>query len=1038
MFNPRRYWTCGLALVLAVAALAAFAAPVPQADLLQALQWRSVGPYTGGRVTSVAGVAAEPNLFYAAYAGGGVWKTEDYGYNWESVFPDNMNIGAIAVAPSNAQVIYVGTGDSAPRNTVMTMGDGMYKSTDGGKTWSHIGLENTHVISWIVVDPSNPDVVYAAALGHVWAPNTERGVYKTTDGGQTWKKVLYINDGTGAITLAMDPSKPRVVYATMWQFSRQPWGFSSGGPDSGIFKTTDGGAHWSNITHAPGLPKGIFGKAGIAVAPSEPNVVYALVQAKTENPNKPGGLYRSDNGGQSWTLVNDSSELTQRAFYYMRVYVDPKDASTIYLPNVNVFVSHDSGKTLIALRPPHGDNHAFWINPDDPQVFIEGNDGGASVTRDGGKTWSTEDNQPTGQFYHINLDDQFPFHIYAAQQDRSAVVGPSAVNFGKIPAVWGRAAGGENSWVVPQPGKWWITYGSGYYSLMDSFDSRTEVDRSIDPSPIYHVGAPASELTYRSNWSHHPIMFMPNNPGVLLNGTQYVLKSTDFGQIWTKISPDLTRNDKSRQGLPGGPISKDISGAEIYDTISAMDVSPLNDNVIWTGSDDGLVYVTQDGGGHWTRVTPQGLPEWIKITCIDASQTTPGTAYLTASRYQWDDFKPYVYVTTDYGKHWTSLANGLPADQYLNAVRQDPNDPGMLFVATSKTVFLSLDNGAHWEPLTLNLPPVRVSDLAIQAQQHAVVLATYGRGIWVLDNLQYLEQLGRAQVTDTAPYLFTPQQTWLTQRSSFSFGGGSAGGANAPGGATVFFYLPQGYTGTTPVKLSFTTAAGEVINSYDLPLVPKPNGTTNKVERPRVLPTLHAGMNHFQWDLRYPPAIYPNGYFISETGRIEAPTVVPGTYYAVLDYNGTALKEPFVIKLDPRLSTTQEQLQARNDLLLKINDTLNTLNMVINQATNARSRLQKAVAGGQVPAARARDALAALDRDIDAMVNFKIQSGEGDLVYETRVAIRLIQLAGDIQQSYTPLKPQNVLGFSILFQHAQQGEQHLQSDVAAVKKLLGS
>ena len=573
---------------------------------------------------------------------------------------------------------------------------------------------------------------------------------------------------------------------------------------------------------------------------------------------------------------------------------------------------------------------------------------------------------------------------------------------------------------------------------MDRLDSHTGVDRSIDPSPIYHVGAPASELTYRSNWSHHPILFMPNNPGVLLNGTQYVLKSTDFGQSWIRISPDLTRNDKSKQDLPGGPISADISGAELYDTISAMAVSPSNDDIIWTGSDDGLVYVTTDGGGHWTPVTPKGLPTWIKITCIEASSTSPGTAYFTASHYQWDDFKPYVYVTTDYGQHWTSLSSGLPHDQYLNAIRQDPNDPNLLFVATSKTVYMSLDNGANWQPLTLNLPPVRVSDIGIQGAQHAVVLATFGRGMWVLDDLKYLEQLNQAQVADNAPYLFKPQQTWLVQRSSFSFGGSRAGGENAPSGATVYYYLPASYTPGTPVKLSFTTADGTLINSFDLPVVPKPNGTTNKVEKPTHLPELHPGMNRYQWDLRYKPAIYPNGYFISETGRIEAPTIVPGTYYAVLDYNGQQLKEPFEVKLDPRLNTTQEQLQARNDLLLKINDTLNAMNTAVNQATEARSRLQKAVAGGQVSPARAREVLVALDRDIDALVNFKIQSGEGDLVYETRVEIRLIQLAGDIGQSYTPLKPQNLVGFSILSKQAQDGQQRLAADVTAANKLLGS
>lgn len=1027
------------ALFVMVIGCSTAAATVDPQQLLSVLKWRSVGPYTGGRVTSVAGVAAHPNVFYAAYADGGLWRTTSYGNEWKNISGSAFGtdaVGAVAVAPSNPEIIYVGTGDPAPRNTVMTSGEGMFKSTDGGKTWVHIGLAKTHVISWIVVDPSNPNVVYAASMGHIWAPNKNSGVYKTTDGGKSWKKVLYVNAGTGAITLAMDPKDPNVVYASMWQFIRHPWGFSSGGPSSGIYKTTDGGAHWSNITHAAGLPPGIFGKVGLAVAPSQPNVVYALIQAKLpKHPGKPGGLFRSSNGGRTWTLVNASSKLTQRAFYYMRVYVDPKDANTVYLPNVNVFVSHDAGKTLIKLKPPHGDNHAFWVNPSNPEILIEGNDGGATVSVDGGKTWSTEDNQPTGQFYHINLNHQFPFDIYAAQQDRSAVMGPSAVRFGKIPPEWKPAAGGESSWVVPQPGKPWITYGSGYFSLMNSVNTRTGVDRSIDPSPVYHVGAPASELTYRSNWSHHPIVFQ--SPNVLLNGMQYVLKSTDFGQSWTRIGPDLTRNDKSKQELPGGPISKDISGAEIYDTISAMAVSPTNPDVIWTGSDDGLVYVTTDDGTHWRQVRPHAMPKWIKITSVEPSYTSPGTAYITGSRYQWDDFEPYVYMTTDYGKHWTSLAHGLPSDQYLNAIRQDPDASNLLFVATSKTVFVSFNDGKQWSPLTLNLPPVRVSDLEIQAPQHAVVLATFGRGIWVLDDLQYLEQLGTANVAGTAPYLFEPQQTWLVKRSSFCFGcNGRPGGKNAPVGAAVYFYLPASYKSGMPVKLTFTTTDGKRIRSFNLPVVPKPNGTTNKVKKPKHLPKLHPGMNHFQWNLHYKPAIYPKGYFIAETGRIEAPSVVPGTYDAVLSYNGTTLKEPFVVKLDPRLTTTTQQLDARNALLLKINDTLNALSVAVNQATTARGRLQEAVAAGRVPAARASNTLAALNGDIGALVNFKIQSDEGDLVYETRVFIRLIQLAADVQQSYTPLKPQNVQGFATLSGKAQAGEKQLHVDVAAANALL--
>ncbi|MGH8283577.1 MAG: VPS10 domain-containing protein, partial [Gammaproteobacteria bacterium] len=799
---------------------------LPPSQLLSALHWRSVGPFVGGRVIAVTGVAQQPNLYYMGAVGGGVWKTENYGATWQNIsdkYFDTSNIGAIAVAPSNPKVIYVGTGESDIRNTLLT-GDGMYKSTDAGKTWIKIGLADTRVISKIVVSPDNPDIVYVAALGHVFAPNSERGLYQSTDGGNTWKKILYINDKTGAIDLAMDPSNPQILYAAMWQAYRQPWGFSSGGPGSGIYKTTDGGATWTNITHNNGLPTGIFGRIGLAIAPSNPNVMYTIIQADYKG--QAGALFRSTNAGQSWTFVNNSMSLTQRAFYYSTLFVDPKDPNTVYAPEVSaLWISHDGGKKFTKLRPPHGDNHALWINPGNPDLMVEGNDGGATVTQDGGKTWSPEHNQPTGQFYHVNLDNQFPFHIYGAQQDEGSTEGPSATPFGGIPqSAWRNVRGGESSWVVPQPGKPWITYASGYYSVMYSDNRRAGVVQSITPSPIYQDGMAASELIYRFGWIHRPILFAPGNPDELLTGAQYVLKSMDHGATWTKISPDLTRNDKSTEGRPGGSISADVSGAEVYPTITSMSVSPLDNNIIWTGSGDGLVYVTTDDGSHWTEVRPPNLPTWSTITCIEASHTNLGAAYLTASRYQWDDYKPYAYMTTDYGKHWTALTFGLPANQYLESIRQDPNDANLLFLGTSQTVFTSLDAGNHWLPLTLNLPPVRVSDIAIQPDQHAVVLATHGRSFWALDNLVFLEQLSKVQVDSSQPYLFAPQQTWLVKRSSGHMRPGE--GENLPAGATVFFHLPVSYNGHTLIKLSFMDAEGTLINSYTLPTV---NKTTKKL-----------------------------------------------------------------------------------------------------------------------------------------------------------------------------------------------------------------
>ncbi|HXE77619.1 MAG TPA: hypothetical protein VN614_05215 [Rhodanobacter sp.] len=1024
---------------LALASAVSIAATVPSTGLTGALQWRNVGPYVGGRSIAVAGIASEPSHFYMGTTDGGVWETLDYGQSWKNIsdghFTNNV-IGAIAVAPSNPKVIYVGTGESDIRNTFLT-GEGMYKSVDGGKSWQHVGLDATHIISWILVDPKDPDVVYAASLGHVWGPNPERGVFKSTDGGKTWNKVLYINDHTGVVTMAMDPSDPDTLYATAWEASRRAWTFSSGGPGSGIYKSTDGGAHWSNITHNPGLPDGIIGKAGIAVAPSDPNVVYALIQANYQGHS--GGLFKSNDAGRTWAFVNGDDELTQRAFYYMRVYVDPKDADTIYMPNVNVYVSHDSGKTLDKLKPPHGDNHAFWINPNDTKLFIESNDGGATVSRDGGSTWSAQDNQPTAQLYHVNVDDQFPFNIYVAQQDNRAWVGPSAVRHGKIPPVWDAAAGGESSWVTPQPDKHWITYGNGYFSLMDSLDHRTGVNRSIDPSPFYYNGAPASEMEYRAGWIRHPNAFLPHAPNVLLTGTQYLLKSTDFGHTWARISPDLTRNDKSKQELPGGPISHDISGAELFDTLSALSVSPRSDDVIWAGSDDGLVHVTRDGGAHWDDVTPKGLPTWITITDLEASHVDAGTAYMTASRYMWDDFKPYAYKTSDYGKHWQPIVQGVPGDQYLETIREDPDHPGLLFLGSSKTVYLSLDDAVHWQSFALNLPSVVVRSIAIQAPQDSVVIATHGRGVWILDNLGFVEQLASAQVASDQPYLFAPQPAWLVKRSA-GFGGGSVGGENRPAVADVFYYLPPSYQPGTPAKLTFSTADGQVVRSYDLPYQEiLPRGLDNgKAKKPKAL---HAGMNHFAWDFRYAPARYVDGFYVTEGGvdKIVGPTIAPGTYEVTLSYDNTAVsKQPFEVKLDPRLATTPAQMQARVGLATQINQAIDSLNSQLNEALAARTRLQQAVAGGQVVAGRAKAVSSDLDRDIGAMVNLDIQSSEGDLVVETRVTERLAMLGLEIDGSFTPLRPVNQQGYATLSAMAETGKAALQKDVAAVKGLLGA
>lgn len=1020
---------------------AAFAAPLTPGQLASAVSWRSVGPYTGGRVTTVAGIASEPNVFYMGTAGGGLWESDDYGQHWKNLsdkdFKSN-NIGAMAIAASNPKIIYVGTGDSAPRNTVLT-GEGMYKSTDGGKTWTHIGLDETHIVTRIVVDPKNPDVVYVAALGHLFGPNPDRGVYKTTDGGRTWKKILYVNDGTGAISLAMDPSHPGVVYASMWEVSRTHWTFSSGGPGSGIYKTTDGGANWTNISHRPGLPTGIFGRTGIAVAPSRPDVVYALIQANYKG--QAGGLFRSDDAGQTWKLVNNSMDITQRAFYYSEVYVDPKDPDTIYLPNVGLYVSHNKGEKLTPLHPPHGDNHVLWINPNTPETFIEGNDGGATVTLNGGKSWSSEDNQPTGQFYHANLDEQFPFHIYGAQQDRSSVEGPSAVAAGVIPPVWTNIRGGEMSWVVPTPGQPWVTYGSGYYSMEWKENRRTGLTTNVSPWPEYKFGLAGSEIKYRYGWNHHPVTFAPGDPKELLMGANVVFETTDEGIHWKVLSPDLTRNDKSKQGRPGGPISADVTGEEMFDTLSTIAVSPQTSKVIWTGSDDGLVYVTTDKGAHWTQVRPPQLPDWSTITCIEPSHTDTGTAYVSASRFDWDDFRPYVYKTTDYGKHWTQITTGLPEDQYVESVRQDPGQPSLLFAGTSGTVYFSLDGGAQWQPLSLNLPAVRVSDVEIQPEQHAVVLATFGRGFWVLDNLQFVEQLGTAKVATDAPSLFKPQQAWLVTRRAGGFGPRGTGGENLASGATVVFHLPADYDGSTPVTLAFTDANGKMVHSYSLHLKkkgkPEPTSTNPAVarkQREEKMTAIEPGMNHFQWDLTYSDGVDVKGIYNSgfSAAPPTGPEVVPGTYNVTLTYGHTTQKQPLVVTLDPQLQTTQAELQQRFDLLMRIHDALDQLDTSLNQAIDAREALTKTAESNS----QAQAALNHLNHDIDDLVDLRIQSGEGALVYPPRLRSWLSAISGQIDMALVPPTPAMVQVADGYIRDAEAGVSRLQSDLATANKVL--
>ncbi|MBV9700837.1 MAG: glycosyl hydrolase [Candidatus Eremiobacteraeota bacterium] len=1028
-----------IAACLAIVALPAGAQmSVPSAEtVMSALHWRNVGPGIGGRSVAVDAVPGNPFTFYFGGVDGGVWRSTNYGLTWTNITDGELkasnSIGALAVSPSDAKIIYVGTGEADIRNTFIT-GDGVYKTTDAGKTWRYAGLKDTHTIGKIVVDPRDAKIVYAASMGHVYAKNAERGVFKSIDGGAHWSKVLYVDDATGAADLVMDPSHPATLYAAMWQAYRTPYSLNSGGPGSALYKTTDGGRHWTKISTNPGFATGMLGRIGVSIAASDPKIVYAIVQAHN------GGIFRSADGGAHWRLVNDSMEMRQRAFYYTTVYADPTDPNTIYVPNARFFVSRDGGKNFSLLRPPHGDNHIVWIDPNNPRIILEGNDGGATVSTDRGKTWSSEHNQLTAQFYHLALDQAFPFNIYGAQQDEGSFEGPSASASGTIPTTdWKRTALGESTFIAPQPGNTNVDYGSGYFSIMMRHDAATDEYNSVSPYPLYREGASSGELEYRLAWTH-PIFFSPVNRRELLVGAQYVLTSTDYGQTWKKISPDLTRNDATSEAASGGPIDNDASSAEVYPYVSALAVSPLDGDELWAGSVDGLVHLTTDHGATWREITPPALPQWAEITSIEPSHTDKATAYLTASRYQYDDFHPFIYKTTDFGKTWTSLGDSLPSDQYLYTVRQDPNAPNLFFLTTRSTVFVSFDGAANWRPLTLNLPNVQVRDVAIDAREGKVVIATHGRSMWVLDNLSLLEQLTKpVPAGANGAVLYAPQRSWLTHAYGVPMFGGapnaSGNGENPPFGATVIFYVPRSYDGKTPVSLTFKDGAGNVVRSYALhpksrakPEEPSEryHPTEDRARAYARLTGIAPGMNVFQWDLRYPDATEVTGFEPSGSGggledSLLGPQIVPGNYTVTLEYGGAQTSQQLELSLDPRSSATAQDLAARRDLGLKIHALQEELDRTVNAAIAARAKL----AAGSTAAAQ-------LEAAIGAVVDIvHPQADEGALLYESRLRNFIAYLNAEVDTGYVRPTAAEYAVFDKLSADAANAEVRLKAAIAA-------
>ena len=969
--------------------------------LFKGLQWRQIGPFRGGRALTIEGVPGEPDTYYFGAVAGGVWKTIDGGANWTPLFDKEpiSSIGAIAIAPSDHNVIYAGTGEAAIRGNT-TYGTGVFKSVDGGRTWQNVGLKDSHQIGALIIDPRNENVVLVAALGHAFGPNQERGIFRTADGGITWTKVLSKDENTGGIDVVFDPHNPNIVFASLWQARRQPWFFSSGGQGSGLYRSEDNGVTWKHL-EGNGLPGGILGKIGIAISGADSNRVYAIIEAKE------GGLYRSDDAGQHWTRVNDDGRFRQRAWYFSKVYADPKSADTVYLLNTGLFRSVDGGKTFNLLPARHGDHHGLWIDAQNSNRIANANDGGASISLDGGKTWTTQNNQPTAQFYHVAVDNAFPYHIYGAQQDNSSVGIASRTDWGAIgPADWFVAGGGESGFVVSDPRDWHIIYSNDEGNAWVRYDKSKEEVQDISPVPLDNAGHGAVDVAHRFQWVS-PLMLSPHNPDVLYTAAECVFKSTDHGQSWTQISGDLTRNDKSKQQPSGGPLTNDITSIEYYDTIFALAESPIKKGTIWTGTDDGLVQVTADDGQHWSNVAPK-MPDWSTVDLIDPSPHDANTAYVAIDRHKLDDFKPYIFKTTDLGKTWTAITNGIPDGAYVHAVREDPEKRGLLYAGTELGVFVSLDDGAHWQPLQLNLPVSPIHDLVVKDDD--LVVATHGRSFWVLDDITPLRQLS-TQSAKADVILYQPQ-TALRLHYPDEFDKRQPVGDNPPPGAIINYYFK-----TAPkeeVSLEILDSSGKVVrhlSSKEKKEGEQPPEWPDRVERAKTIPA-NEGMNRFAWDLRYDDPIQIPGAFYFGVGP-RGPLALPGDYQVKLTVGGKSQTAPLHLAIDPRTKGAEAALQKQLTLAMQVNDCMSRLHQAVNEIRDLRSQIQT-LHKRFGDDSRLKSSLAAAD-DLDhkmseieqKLIQVNMKGSEGNLAFPNMLNERFETFSHIIEAGDTePTKPQ--------------------------------
>lgn len=1016
--------------------------PAVDPSLMSTLRWRNIGPHRGGRVVAVAGHPTETMTFYFGACDGGVWKTDDGGTYWRNVsdgFFRTAPVGAIAVAESDPNVIYAGTGESCVRGNV-SPGDGVYKTTDGGKTWKHVGLEATKHIARIRVHPNYPDIVYVAALGNIFGDSEERGIFRSRDGGKTWEKVLYKSPGAGAADLNMDPNNPRILFATIWQARRQPWNFSSGGTDSGLWRSTDGGDTWEDITGKEGLPKGIKGRIGVAISPARPDRVWAIVEAKDR------GLFRSDDGGEKWTLVSDNGGLMQRPWYYSHVFGDPQDAETVWVLNETCWKSTDGGKNFEPVGTPHGDNHDIWIDPRNTRRMIEGNDGGACVTFNGAETWSTIYNQPTAQIYRMDSDNQFPYKVYGTQQDNSAISVPSrspskgAILYSECEFV----GSSESGQVAVDPRDPNIIYtgaigsSSGGGDSLLRFDRRIEQTRHVSVWPEYVWGYGVKDHKHRFQWTY-PIGFSPHDKKTLYVAAEKIFRSTNEGQSWEAISPDLTRNDVSKMGPSGGPITHDTTFVEHVGTIFALAESPHQKGLFWVASDDGLVHISRDGAKTWENITPSGLPEWTTIAVLDLSPFDAGTAYFAGHRYRLDDPKPYIYKTTDYGKTWTKITGGLPDDDWAWCVRSDTVRQGLLYAGTERGVYVSYDDGGSWQPLRANLPAVPVRDIHVKGNELAI--ATHGRSFWVLDDLTLVRQLADA-ANATSVRLFTPADTYriapqmTAGRSSNPTGKkyllslaahatweettlptGEVrqsfldAGVNPPGGGVITYRLPEGVE-KDGAKMTILDSKGNEVRSY----APKadaeprdrrtpPGQKPKEPEGPFML--VEPGMNRAFWDMHYEKSSEVTGDAGADSEPLPGPFAPPGEYTVRIEVGGVTQTAPFRLLADPRIATPASDYAEQTALMLRIRDKVSEVHDAINRIRSVRKQVDewtgraKGLGGAETLEAAGKDLKEKLTSVEDELIQPRSHGGLDQIATEVKLNMKLKEIIMAVNVSDT-------------------------------------